>query len=74
MGPDELTQHILSTVDSLYKDVKTLQIRKRKCNLANLFNVMIASSFGDNNESNFKNLYETNKYISNSTCYYWKIY
>ena len=66
MKPIELTQHILSTIDSVYDDIKTLQVRKRKCNISNLFNVMLASSFGNNNESDFKNMYASNKYISNS--------
>ena len=64
--------NVYSYIDMMFKQVKKLQIRKRKCNVANIFNLMISASHSDNNEKSFKNLYTSNKNLSDSTYTYWK--
>lgn len=56
----------------VFKKVCSIQKRKRLCNISNLFNTMIYSSFGDNKECNFSHLYKSNKYLSESTRSYWR--
>jgi len=42
--------NVYSYIDMMFKQVKKLQIRKRKCNVANIFNLMISAQHADNNE------------------------
>lgn len=58
--------------NNIFHDISLLQKRKRKYNINNIFNLMVESSFCDNHESNFKNSYSSNKYLSNSTLSYWR--
>ena len=69
---DKFTKYLNSINNDIFKNVSFLQKRKRKCNIKNLFSTMIASSFGDNKECNFKFLYNSNKNISESTRSYWR--
>ena len=64
--------YIFDETDEIYKSVKSLQKRKRKCNVGNIFSVMIASSFGDNCEANFRDHYNSNKDLSSSSMSYWR--
>ena len=58
--------------ENMYKNVNALQIRQRKCNVSNIFSVMIASSFGDNKEINFKHFFKKNLSLTNSSRSYWR--
>ena len=69
---DKFTKYLNSINNDIFKNVSFLQKRNRKCNIKNLFSTMIASSFGDNKECNFKFLYNSNKNISESTRSYWR--
>ena len=72
MTPLDVVEIIQQFIDSMYNKVRSLQKRKRKCNVADIFSTMIASSFGDNNENNFKNLSHDNKYLADSSRSYWR--
>src|SRR5271170_5425267 len=57
---------------NMYKNVNDLQIRQRKCTVANIFSVMIGSSFGDNIEINFRHFFRKNLSLASSTLSYWR--
>lgn len=69
---DEITTLINAICDNMYNAVKSLQIRRRKCNISNIFRTMIMSSFGDNKEENFRCLYTKNRKLSKSSFSYWR--
>ena len=64
--------YVNETCNNIYQSVKSLQKRKRKCNVSNIFTNMTLSSFSDNSESNFRHLYNQNKQLSKGAISYWR--
>ena len=67
---NETCNNINETCNNIYQSVKSLQKRKRKCNVSNIFTNMTLSSFSDNSESNFRHLYNQNKQLSKGAISY----
>ena len=73
MTPYEyILNNIYTYVDIMFAQVKNLQIRRRKCNVANMFSLMIHASHTNNNDKSFKNLYTSNRNLSDGAYTYWK--
>jgi IS4 transposase len=72
MTKGECIKYFKSIQSDIFEKVCSLQKRKRVCNVSNLFNTMIYSSFGDNKECNFSHLYKSNRYLAESTRSYWR--
>ena len=71
MTVSKYLKYFYDIADNIFDNVRSLRKRKNKYNTLNVFNVMIASSFGDNKECNFKHLYDCNKKMAESTRSYW---
>src|SRR5919109_588738 len=69
---EKFVNHCYELYDNMFKNVNDLQIRQRKCNVANIFSVMIGSSFSDNKEINFEYLFKRNLSLASSTISYWR--
>jgi len=72
MITENYVKQLQNVTTSIFQKVRSLQKRKKKYNILNVFQTMIASSFGDNKECNFKYLYASNKKMSESTRSYWR--
>src|SRR5438045_3090163 len=67
-----VTAIIKPYIDVMYTNIEKKQIRKSKCNIVDVFKMMIASSFGNNFYSNFTHYYNLDS-ASSGNLSYWTV-